>query len=302
MRTAKATKGSKIQDIYRENLIPHSGKNIYQYQWIKAIDSKARPLNSNESANHLQKNISKTKPFQIKHGIEDLDQRNRQVRSILYQTHQKNKDLKAKLQIEEAALIDFTEFFNEVKKGLAKSRIGSTSQRELSAPISKNNHNSQRAPSNLDKNLEMQIHLSDIQIKKLESKLQTIRSSEPFYELMSLTHVNEAYFEECARLRMLKSRLDEMHAASLDERCAEQQQEMKDARDRIYKLNDKVNLTENEILKAEKFIRDLAFKKRQLIQEKTSVITQCNMMASDINGLDGEIARYQRLISEVQER
>jgi hypothetical protein len=300
MLSTQATHHRRIKTIYGENVAPQPAKGIYQYQWIKSIDSKNRPISGNDAIDYFRKDISKTKSFQIKHGAEDLEQRNRQMRSVLFQSQLKHKELTAQYQLEEASLLDLTHAFEESKAAI-KARIKEArSQRRKSTPARREPSYSQATPKNLDKNLELQIHFTDGEIKKLETKITALKSSETYYDHIPLTSINGVYLEEISRLGMLKAKLDEIQVASRDQKYAENQQQMKIIREKITKLNNKIQSVENEILKAEKFIRDHAIKKKELAQEKSLVTAQNSLMANEVEALDCQIAKYRSLLSKVK--
>jgi hypothetical protein len=266
MIAKNVVKRTKLEEIYSESLIHESRTQPNGFDWVKSLHDEQNKMVSNDSINLIRKDVIKTKPFQIKHGIEHLDQENRQIKLGLNFVQSVNKDLKMDVDQREINL----EYLKSLIRN-SRTEVPSINRGKADSCYQNFNEESSKKEvgfSHLNKNLQLQIHLTNKDVKKLEAQLETMKSSEDFYNLIELIAVRTVYAEEFERLIGVKGHLDKILQDVYKDKKSDKSNKNKLAKIKIVDLEDQIQISENDILKSEKFIRDLRQKTNLLMKEQ----------------------------------
>jgi hypothetical protein len=288
-------KKTRIEEIYNENLFVEPQAKIRGFGWVQSLQNRSRVI-SNEAVNLIRKDVIKTKSFQIKPKIEDLDQDNRQIKIALNFVQVLNRDLKEE-QAQLESMLDFlkTKIQNLQAHQIKRSHLERNLKSDMyDYGITENDETS----GHLNKNLQLQIHLTNTEIRKLETILENSKSSEDFYNLIELIAVRSAYTDDYERLLSIKNNLLNAQEIVVQGKMTKKQGKTKLSKMKIKHLEDNIQAMETEILKSEKMITDMNRRTKLLITEEEGILNGANHLHEEIRQLDSELALLRSKLKE----
>jgi hypothetical protein len=297
MMAKNDNRNAQIVDIYSESVHFDTCPRPLGLTWIKSLHSKRARLATNESINLVRKDVRKTKPFQIRKGIEDLDQNNRHIKIGMNFVRQVNKNLKFELE-QEVARFDSLKTIIENSKPIVTEikRNESTTASHLFDQIAGRD---EIGSSHLNKNLELQIHLTNGEIRKFEQQVEALKSSAEFYGLIELVAIRKVYIDDFERLCGYKERLNNAQNVVSNEMKSKKRTKLILIKKKIQQTETKLKQIEEDTEKSENFITEIRQKtKRLMLEEKEGLIfneeLRCKTQTADT-----EIAHYKSLLKEL---
>ena len=282
-------KRTRLEDIYMENVFVGGGPRPVGFNWVKSLQARGIKMVSNDTVNLVRKDVRKTKPFQIKHGIEDLDQNNRHMKLSLSLVQKHNHALHSDLDQEETKLEYLkTVIQNARPMSLERSRVEPAQADMLEQNLAKN----EIGFGHLNKNLQLQIFLTNNEIKKLETQLESLKATEDFYNLIELIAVNKVYNDEFERLFGIKNKLENAQQVVADQKKQVKLSKIKKNRIKIRRLEGKIGHIEDDIGKSQKFISEFKSKTSKLIKEDEVLSTEKNQLLRELDQVNAKIEHY----------
>lgn len=282
-------KRTKLEDIYMENVFVGGGPRPVGFNWVKSLQARGIKMVTSDTVNLVRKDVNKTKPFQIKHGIEDLDQNNRHMKLSLTLVQKHNQTLRFELDQEETKLEYLkTVIQNARPMSMERSRVEQTQVDMLDQNHSRN----EIGFGHLNKNLQLQIFLTNNEIKKLEIQLDTLKATEDFYNLIELIAVNKVYSDEFERLSGIRSKLENAQQVVSDQKKQAKLAKIKKNKIKIRRLEGKINQIESDIGKSEKFISEFKSKTSKLIKEDEALSIEKGQLQRELDQINARIEHY----------
>jgi hypothetical protein len=279
----------RLEDIYIENVFIGGGPKPVGFNWVRSLQARGIKMVSNDTVNLVRRDVNKTKPFQIKHGIEDLDQNNRHIKISLTLVQKHNQTLRFELEQEEAKLEYLKSVIqNSRPMSMERSRVDPGNVEIVEQNLSKN----ELGFGHLNKNLQLQIHLTNNEIKKLETQLEKLKATEDFYNLIELIAVNKVYSDEFERLSSIKNKLENAQQVVADQKKQVKLVKTKKNKMKVKRLESKISQIENDIGKSEKFIAEFKSKTSELIKHDESLSLEKNQLQRELDQMNARIEHY----------
>jgi hypothetical protein len=286
----------QIEEIYTGSVYFETTHKPAGLAWVKSLQTKKPRVATNESIDLVRKDVCKTKPYQIKRGIEDLDQNNRQIKIGMNFMKQMNKNLKAELE-QESSKFDYIKAVVKSSKPIV-AEIKRPENRTPSSFFDQLFNKEDPCMSNLDKNIELQIYYANLEIRKLDHQLKSMKSSPNFYNLVDIIAVRNAYFEEFERIVRYREQLSHAHSMVRDGEKNQKREKFVMITKKLRQAETKLERLQTEIDKLESFVKDLRLKTKSLMKEDGDITGANERLMLEINSLDADINNYTSILEE----